>query len=149
MNRPIAYIGIDPGMTGAIAVIHEEGQLVEDWPGDEVAASELVRDICRVYDIRRAAIEDLGAGPPKGKLGFAKLSENKGIWRGILASQGIPYQLVRPQAWMKGMVPRRNSDEKPSLAVARRLFPNMELHRRSDHNRADALLIAEWARRQG
>lgn len=149
MNRPIAYIGIDPGMTGAIAVIHEEGQLVENWPGDEVAASELVRSLCLEYHILRAAIEDLGAGPPKGKLGFVKLSENKGIWRGIMASHGIPYQLVRPQVWMKGLVPKRNSEDKPSLAVARRLFPNMELHRKSDHNRADALLIADWVRRQG
>lgn len=147
-KRSIAYIGIDPGVTGAVAVIHDEGQLVKDWPGDEVAAAELVRGICLEFHVRRAAIEDQGAGPHKGKFGFVKLSENKGIWRGILASHGIPFQLVRPQEWMKGVVPRKKGgDDKPSLAVARRLFPCMELHRKKDHNRADALLIAEWARR--
>ena len=149
MGKQTAYLGIDPGVTGAMAIIHEEGQRVEDWPGDEVAASELIRSLCLEYHIRRAAIEDLGAGPPKGKIGFVKLSENKGIWRGILASHGIPFQLVRPQEWMKGVVPRKKGgDDKPSLAVARRLFPNMDLHRKSDHNRADALLIAEWVKRQ-
>ncbi len=109
--KQTAYLGIDPGVTGAIALIHGEGQRVEDWPGDEVAASELIRTLSREYDIRRAAIEDLGAGPPKGKLGFVKLSENKGIWRGILASHGVPFQLVRPQEWMKGIVPRKKGND--------------------------------------
>jgi len=132
MNKPTAFLGIDPGVTGAIALIHPEGQVVEDWPGDEVAAVRF------------------GAGPPKGKFGFIKLSENKGIWRGVLASHGVPFVLVRPQEWMKGTVPKKESGTvKPSLTVARRLFPNMDLHRKADHNRADALLIAEWARRQG
>jgi hypothetical protein len=108
MGKPTAYLGIDPGVTGAIALIHSEGQRVEDWPGDEVAASELIRTLSLEYDIRRAAVEDLGTGPPKGKLGFVKLSENKGIWRGILASHGIPFQLVRPQEWMKGLIPKRS-----------------------------------------
>jgi len=150
MNKPTAYLGIDPGITGAIALIHPEGQVVEDWPGDEVAAVNLIRSLLLQYDVRRAAVEDMGAGPPKGKFGFIKLSENKGIWRGILAAHGVPFVLVRPQEWMKGMVPKKGAgNDKPSLAVARRLFPNLDLHRKADHNRADALLIAEWARRQG
>lgn len=150
MNKPTAFLGIDPGVTGAIALIHPEGQIVENWPGDEVAAVNLIRSLLLQYDIRRAAIEDNGAGPPKGKFGFIKLSENKGIWRGVLASHGVPFVLVRPQEWMKGTVPKKGSGkDKPSLAVARRLFPNLDLHRKADHNRADALLIAEWARRGG
>lgn len=148
MNKPIAYLGIDPGVTGAIALIHPDGQVVEDWPGDEVAAVNLIRFLALQYDIRRAAIEDMGTGPFKGKLAFVKLSENKGIWRGILASHGIPFRLVWPQQWQKGIVPPKSGKE-GSLAVARRLFPNMDLHRRADHNRAEALLIAEYVRRRG
>jgi len=50
-------------------------------------------------------------------------------------------------AWLKEL--KESGTVKPSLTVARRLFPNLDLHRKADHNRADALLIAEWARRQG
>ena len=67
MGKQTAYLGIDPGVTGAMAIIHEEGQRVEDWPGDEVAASELIRSLCLEYHIRRAAIEDLGGRSSKGK----------------------------------------------------------------------------------
>lgn len=35
-----------------------------------------------------------------------------------------------------------------SLAVARRLFPDVSLSRKKDHGKADALLLAWWARVQ-
>ena len=56
-----------------------------------------------------------------------------------------------PHNWQKGLVlPSEGPDPKArSLAVARRLFPDQldKLKRKGDHNRADALLIAEYTRR--
>jgi crossover junction endodeoxyribonuclease RuvC len=150
MDRSSAYIGIDPGVTGAIALIHDEGQVVFDWPGDEVAASDLIMSLRVKYRIKGAALEDMGIGPALGKFGSSRLSENKGIWRGVLAAHGIPFRLVRPQTWKKGVVPKAKTDKekkKAALAGARRLFPLADLAREKDHNRADALLIADWARR--
>ncbi len=152
MDRPSAYIGIDPGVTGAIALIHDDGLEVFDWPGDEVAASDLIMSLRVKYRIKGAALEDMGIGPALGKFGSSRLSENKGIWRGVLASHGIPFRLVRPQTWKKGVLPMGGKftdkeKKKASLAVARRLFPSADLGREKDHNRADALLIADWARR--
>lgn len=37
-----AWIGIDPGKSGAIALITRDEQLVTDWPGDAPGAAELL-----------------------------------------------------------------------------------------------------------
>ena len=147
MNKPTAYLGIDPGITGAIALIHDDGQIVEDWPGDEVGAADIVRAWSVTYKIRLAAIERVNAMPGQGVSSTFKFGANFGAWKGILAALQIPFRTVRPQEWQKGLVPKCEG-KSTSIAVARRLFPNMDLHRKADHNRADALLIADWARRQ-
>jgi crossover junction endodeoxyribonuclease RuvC len=58
--------------------------------------------------------------------------------------------MPKPREWQKGLVrPSDGKDPKErSLTVARRLFPDAELSRKKDHNRADALLLAWWARKQ-
>jgi crossover junction endodeoxyribonuclease RuvC len=72
-----------------------------------------------------------------------------GEWLGILAALGIPHVLVTPRQWQRGLVrPSDGPDPKcRSLAVARRLFPDIDLHRKKDHHCADALLIAYWAKK--
>ncbi len=144
-----SYIGIDPGQTGAIAVIHPDGYEVYDWPGDEVLAAEIVGSLCTRFRIALAAVEQVNAMPKQGVVSQFKFGANFGAWKGILASFRIPFRTVRPQEWQKGIVPKNDGAEKPSLAVARRMFPAAELLRKKDHGRADALLIADWARRQG
>jgi len=107
--------------------------VVFDWPGDEVAASDLIMSLRVKYRIKGAALEDMGIGPALGKFGSSRLSENKGIWRGVLAAHGIPFRLVRPQTWKKGVVPKAKTDKekkKAALAVARRLFPLADLGRK-------------------
>lgn len=145
----MSYIGIDPGQTGAVAVLHPDGYEVWDWPGDEVAAAERVRYIHNRYQVRLAAIEQVSAMPGQGVSSMFKFGANFGAWKGILAALAIPFRTVRPQEWQKGLVPKKEGTVKPSLTVARRMFPLAELGRQKDHGRADALLIAEWARRQG
>jgi crossover junction endodeoxyribonuclease RuvC len=54
--------------------------------------------------------------------------------------------LVRPRAWKKDMGLTADKDE--SLSMARELWPDAPLARKKDNGRAEALLIAEWLRRQ-
>jgi len=56
-----------------------------------------------------------------------------------------PTHLVTPQIWKKSM--GLTADKRTSLKMARELWPNAPLNRQKDNGRAEALLIAEWARR--
>ena len=145
-----AWIGIDPGKSGAIALITRDEQLVMDWPGDAAGAAELLLTWRIEYHIELVALERVGSMPGQGVKSMFSFGENFGTWQGILAALGIPYVMPRPQEWQKGLVSPADGETKArSLAVARRLFPDAELDRKKDHGRADALLLAWWARRQG
>jgi crossover junction endodeoxyribonuclease RuvC len=54
--------------------------------------------------------------------------------------------MVTPQKWKKDM--GLTSDKAESLSMARKLWPLAPLHRVKDGGRAEALLMAEWYRRQ-
>jgi len=145
-----AWIGIDPGKSGALALISSEDQVAEDWPGDAAGAAELLMTWRLEYNVELVALERVGSMPGQGVKSMFSFGENFGTWQGILAALSIPYVMPRPQEWQKGLVsPSDGVDSKArSLAVARRLFPEVELSRKKDHGRADALLLAWWARRQ-
>lgn len=145
-----AFLGIDPGASGAIALIDNSGDvLVEVWPGDPVAAADLLRGWRTSYDIQHACLERVASRPGQGVSSVFSFGTNFGCWQGILAALAIPYSLPTPQAWQKGLiVPSDGPDTKArSLAVARRLFPTVDLHRKGDHGKSDALLLALYAKR--
>jgi crossover junction endodeoxyribonuclease RuvC len=141
------FLGIDPGQTGAIAVLGEYVTEVHDYPGDEVGVARLLWSFTRRYQVQLAALESVHAMPGQGVSSTFKFGTNVGIWRGVLAATHIPFLLVRPQEWQKGMI-KKADGKKGSLIVARRMFPEAELHLAKHHNRADALLMAYWAQRQ-
>jgi crossover junction endodeoxyribonuclease RuvC len=57
----------------------------------------------------------------------------------------VPLDLVTASAWKGAM--GLGSDKAASLDKARLLFPTAELDRKKDHNRAEALILAEYSRR--
>ena len=149
--RPVAFIGIDPGATGCAALIHDGGHDLFDWPGDPALVVPRLMGWLARFEIKLAALEKVGAMPGQGVVSMFTFGQNVGTWHGILAALGIPYVCPRPQEWQKGIVDRKaGKDTKAAaLATARRLFPDADLGRKKDHGRADALLLAWWARRQG
>lgn len=149
--KPKAYLGIDPGQSGAMALLTDELPQVEDWPGDPNAAADVLREWLGQYRVELAVLERVNAMPKQGVSSTFKLGQNVGAWQGILAALGLPYLMPTPREWQKGLVkPSDGPDPKArSLAVARRLFPEADLSRKSDHGRADALLLAWFARQSG
>jgi len=151
----MAYLGIDPGATGAMALLTESSIVfdweiqdweIRDWSDNMI--SDLI-DFKLKYNIEMAGLEQVGSMPGQGVASTFKFGINYGWWQGALEALGIPYVLVRPQEWQKGVVPKKKSpSDKPSLLVARRMFPTAELHLQKHHGRADALLIADWVRRR-
>jgi crossover junction endodeoxyribonuclease RuvC len=145
-----AWIGVDPGKFGAMALVSDEGALVESWPGDVALAVDILRGWLCEYTVHLAALESVHARPGQGVVSMFTFGRNLGQWEGILAAFGVPYAKPTPQEWQRGLVcPSDGADTKArSLAVARRLFPGIDLHRKGDHGKADALLLATYARRR-
>jgi hypothetical protein len=146
-----AYVGIDPGKTGAAALITDEGTLdVLDYPGSPSLIVDRFRSWKLSYEIVMVALEKVSARPGQGVVSMFTFGRNLGAWEGILSAFSIPFMMPTPRQWQKGIIdPKAGADSKTrSLNTARRLFPDASLSLKKDHGRADALLLAFWAKRQ-
>jgi len=157
------FLGIDPGKTGAIAIIAPDYTEVLDTPTyddtgelDPVGMSRIVGGLVAATGLKHphpvlATLELAQAMPKQGVSSVFKYGTGYGIWIGILAAFRVPAFLkVRPGIWKKAMLPAdvNRSDKLESVKLARRLFPDVDLGKRRDAGRAEALLIAEYGRRQ-
>ena len=160
-NKKTYFLGIDPGASGAIACISSDEFLwVHDWPGDEIAAATIIRHFINIKsdNIIYAALEKVHSMPREGVSSAFKFGTAYGIWRGILAAFQIPFMQPTPQAWQKGIPDRGTGDKKKAktaiVTYASQCFPSAAPFLRGPKGgikdgRADALMIAEWRRKQG
>jgi crossover junction endodeoxyribonuclease RuvC len=148
-------IGIDPGVTGAVAILGCNGPVVWDMPTVTVSkrqrcdAATLAVELGQYVGDATAFVELVHSMKKQVVASTFSFGESFGIVRGVLAGLGIPYELVTPQKWKRAMgVPR--GDKSNSRPVALRLFPSLasELPLEKNHGKADALLIAEYGRRR-
>lgn len=141
------YIGIDPGKGGALAVITEENALV--FPFDRKSYVNILGAMGGKQ--AKCCLERVGAMPGQGVTSMFSFGENFGFIQGVLEANGIPYELVTPQKWKRefGVTGDKNS----AVSVCQRLFPEVSLlrtpkSRKADDGMAEALLMAEYARRK-
>lgn len=144
----MTYIGIDPGKTGSMAVIKPDS--IEVIPYDPVAYLNVLLDYSDKQPCK-CCLEHVSARPGQGVTSMFHFGENFGWVQGMLDSFGISYELVRPQKWKKEF--SITGDKNSSIAVCKRLFPDVSLRRtdkcrKDDDNMAEALLLAEYARRK-
>ena len=145
-----AWLGIDPGKTGAVAYLTKDGLTgVFDYV-DAVSNARELGLLKATFNIQLAVLEKVSAMPKQGVSSSFNFGVNYGEWIGILAALGIPFYNPSVKAWQKEIVRKTdgNDPKERSLVVARRLFPNEELGRKKDADRADALLMAYWGRMQ-
>lgn len=149
------HVAVDPGLTGAIAAIDDQAQLVlcEDLPVIRhgklawIDSNELTTLLMTARNGRpaRIIVERAQAMPGQGissTFGYGVLMGS------ILAACqriAVPLDLVPAAVWKRAM--GLGSDKSASLDRARLSFPAAELDRKRDHNRAEALLLAEYSRR--
>ena len=70
-----------------------------------------------------------------------------GIYKGILAALDIPFQEVSPIRWKREF--SLDKDKAKSIQAAKQLFPKESTQLlKSKDGRAEALLLAEYARRR-
>lgn len=143
-----AFIGIDPGRDGAMAIARP-GAAPLVVPFDRGAFVEALRGVAGSPAV--CVLEHVGAMPGQGTVSMFHFGENFGWIQGALSALGIPYELVRPQRWKREF--GCTSDKNTSVQVASRLFPGVDLRRtprcKAPHDGVcEALLMAEYARRR-
>lgn len=144
------FAGIDPGQGGALAIISGDMQEAYSWdyPGSIEAAADLLREVMFEHHPVLVAIEKVGAMPKQGVSSTFKFGQNFGSWLGALSALQLPYIVVTPSKWQRSVLDSGGGDTKTrSLSMARRLFPGVDLSRKKDHGKADALLLALYASR--
>jgi crossover junction endodeoxyribonuclease RuvC len=151
-------IGIDPGLSGAIAIISTESLKIFDMPTmtverngkakRQVSASELA-EMLYLYSGRdcHAYCERVGAMAGQGVTSVFSFGRSFGMIEGILAAFKMPVTFVPPATWVKAV--GRGQGKDASRARAMELFPSDQdqFKRVKDDGRADAALIAHWGSR--
>jgi crossover junction endodeoxyribonuclease RuvC len=154
-------IGIDPGLSGAIAVINGTDNLtIFDMPTitverngkakRQVSASELAlilktakSDDCHVF------VEKVSAMAGQGVTSVFSFGRSFGMIEGILAALHMPVTYVAPATWVKAV--HRGAGKDASRSRAMELFPDnqADFKRVKDDGRSDASLIAYWGKHYG
>lgn len=169
------YLGLDPGTAGFLTAMFPNGNF-------EFCSI----DICDDLDIHRfiksvkerswevsAVLEDVHAIFNASAKSTFNFGEIKGILKGLLIANEIPYTLIQPKTWQQEIwinqdmivsyktvirgdkeIKQKVVDTKStSINAARRLFPHIDLRKNErckviDDNKVDSLLMAEYARRK-
>jgi Holliday junction resolvasome RuvABC endonuclease subunit len=146
----VNYIGIDPGEGGGIAIIIPGGTY-PTWDAVEFTTHKLKgateRDVWHMLagvDPGFAIIEKVHSSPQMGVVSSFTFGKSYGFLRGILTATGIPFDEVSPQKWQKAMGCMSGGDKNKTKQKAQQLFPHLKV----THAIADALLLAEYARRE-
>ncbi len=157
-------VGIDPGLSGAVAFIGSDGPEVYDMPTlrvgkgarrrlDLVGLCDLLRSMAVSRNLVRFIIETQQPMPGQGVTSTFSTGYGLGAIEGILTALGVSWRGVRPQEWQRVILAGAAGEGKDrALMVAERLFPGAELRGPRGgalDGRADALCIAEYGRRQG
>jgi len=138
------FVGIDPGYGGGIACIIEQNHYAIKFNGrteSDIVFSVL--DVVRSTESCFVMIESVHSMPAQGVSSSFKFGRIFGILLGTLYSSKVPFDFVSPQRWQKELGCMSGGDKNITKTKAQTLFPNIKV----THNIADALLIAEFARR--
>jgi hypothetical protein len=147
--------GVDPGLSGAVAVLAAAGTLVALWDTPTLSL-KVARGTKQCYDIPgmvallqpyagaglHAVIEESQAMPGQGTRSMFTIGYGYGLWLALLTALQMPYTPVRPGVWKKAF--SLGKDKEASRLRAMQLYPAADLRRKKDHGRAEALLLAWW-----
>lgn len=139
------FIGIDPGKTGAVAILSDTIS-IKDTPDTLQGMVECLKH----QEDAHVFIEKVHAMPGQGVVSMFTFGQNFGTWLGILAALGLSHTLVAPQTWKKEMLADLPKEKSSAVTRVLQLYPKLsdKFTRKKDHGRADALLIAEYGKRK-
>ena len=148
-------IGIDIGVSGAIAVLSSAGDIVEvhdmpvlrDGPQSRRSVNApLLADILADSHGERVLIEWVGVRPGEGAVGAFAFGRSRGICEGVCAGLAMPVQFITSPQWKRlhGIPPGKVGTKDAARSKAIALWPEKAslFKRVKDDGRAEAALIA-------
>ena len=149
--------GIDPGLSGAIAVLENEVVLdIIDLPvmaegkknKRQLNSAQLSQYMSKnVENIHKTSVvvEQVNAMPGQGVTSMFNFGQTFGAIKGICAALGLPIHFVRPAKWKKHFE-LINASKDASRTKVIEMYPNLskELSKKKDVNKSEAILIARY-----
>jgi crossover junction endodeoxyribonuclease RuvC len=150
-------IGIDPGLSGAIAVLKNNKVLgVFDMPTmsegkknkKQLNSAQLVnllkKNIIENEEVS-VVVEQVNAMPGQGVTSMFNFGQTFGAIKGVCAALELPIFFVRPSKWKKHFE-LINSSKDSSRTKVIEMYPTLSdnLSRKKDVNKSDAILIARF-----
>ncbi len=151
-------IGIDPGLSGGIAVLDDlEIFDIFDMPimsegkknKNQLNSAQLVSIVKKhvVSGKTSVIVEQVSAMPGQGVTSMFNFGQTFGSIKGICAALNLPIYYVRPAKWKKHFE-LINSSKDASRTKVIEMYPLISdrLSKKKDVNKADAILIARYFR---
>ncbi len=150
-------IGIDPGLSGAIAVLEDikvlsifempvmsEGKKNKRQLNSALLVNIIKQNMKKNEEIV-VVVEQVNAMPGQGVTSMFNFGQTFGAIKGVCAALGLPIFFVRPSKWKKHFE-LINSSKDSSRTKAIEMYPNLsgQLAKKKDVNKSDAILIARF-----
>ena len=150
-------IGIDPGLSGAIAIIENKRVLgIFDMPVmaegkknkrqlNSAQLVNIIRENTNNNEEITVVVEQVNAMPGQGVTSMFNFGQTFGAIKGVCAALSLPIFFVRPSKWKK-YFELINSSKDSSRTKAIEMYPSLssQLSRKKDVNKSDAILIARF-----
>jgi crossover junction endodeoxyribonuclease RuvC len=149
----MSALGVDIGASGALALLEDNGQLIDVWDmpclfdgpkNRRTVNAPLLAEIVYKSHATRAYVEHVGPRPLEGAVGAFAFGDSKGVVRGCLAAAAIPTIFITPPQWKRivGVPPGKDmKDMARSNAINRWPGKAQLFARKQDDGRAEAALI--------
>ena len=152
-------IGIDPGLSGAIAILDDlkifdiydmpimsEGKKNKNQLNSAQLVNIIKKNIISNGDTF-LIVEQVSAMPGQGVTSMFNFGQTFGSIKGICAALNLPIFFVRPAKWKKHF-DLINSSKDASRTKVIEMYPSISprLTKKKDVNKADAILIARYFR---
>ena len=150
-------IGIDPGLSGAIAILENNKVLnIFEMPVmsegkknkrqlNSAQLVKLLKDNISENEEVSVVVEQVNAMPGQGVTSMFNFGQTFGAIKGVCAALGFPIFFVRPSKWKKHFE-LINSSKDSSRTKAIEMYPSLSdgLAKKKDVNKSDAILIARF-----
>ena len=154
--------GIDPGLSGAIAILEDDKVLdFVDIPvmsegkknKKQLNSAHLAQYIeNNILDVNKTivVVEQVNAMPGQGVTSMFNFGQTFGAIKGISAALKLPIFFVRPSKWKKHFELLKASKD-ASRTKTIEMYPSLanKLSRKKDVNKSDAILIARFYNETG
>ena len=152
-------IGIDPGLSGAIAILDDKKVLsIFEMPVmaegkknkrqlNSAQLVNIIRENIKKNEEAVVVVEQVNAMPGQGVTSMFNFGQTFGAIKGVCAALELPIFFVRPSKWKKHFE-LINASKDSSRTKVIEMYPSISsrLTKKKDVNKADAILIARYFR---